>query len=111
MRTLAKSQIEKLKSVYMELDKEILCEIFSTIIYRLSQNGISVQIPILPQSKIDYLIENGLFELADATLKEPITEKIRIDCSKHDDDILLEFIHKVMRIKESEVKHEKLRKN
>lgn len=102
MRSLEKYQIKGLKSAYMELDKDILCEIFATIIYRLSNNGISVQIPIFPQSKIDYLIESGFAEWIDAISKEPIAGKIRIDYSKHDEDILLEFMRKVMRFKESE---------
>lgn len=88
----------------MELDKDILCEIFATLIYRLSNNGVSVEIPILSQDKIDFLIENGIAEWIeiDKISKEPISEKIRIDYSKHDDEILCEFMHKVMRFKESE---------
>lgn len=101
MRTLAKSQIKKLKSTYMELDKDILCEVFATIIYELSNEGVSVQIPILTQSKIDYLIENGFVEWVDAISKESMADRIRIDFSKHDDGILHEFMRKVMRFKES----------
>lgn len=102
MRTLEKTKITRLKSVYIELDKDILCEILATIICRLSKSGIFVDTRILPQSKIEYLIENGFAEWIDKITKEPISEKIRIDFSKHDDDILLKFIHNIMRMKESE---------
>ena len=102
MRTLAKAQINKLKSAYLELNKDILCEIFAAIIYRLSNNGVSVEIPILSQSKIDYLAESGLAKWVDGTSKKPIAGNIKIDFSKHDDEILHEFMRKVMSFKESE---------
>lgn len=106
MRTLAKARIKDLKSAYIELDKDILCELLATIIYILSQNGISVDIKMLSQNQIKHLIDNGLHVEADEILKKPIIDKIHVDCSKHDDDILLEFIHKVMSVKESEVNNE-----
>lgn len=102
MRTLEKQRIKSLKRVYMELDKDDLCEILAKIICYLSRNGIYVKIPILMQSKIEDLIESGLIKSSDEISKEPIADKIRIDYTKHDDEILLEFMHKVMSLKESE---------
>lgn len=102
MRTLTKQKIKSLKSVYMELDKDDLCEILATIIYYLSGNGIYVRIPIITQSKIEDLIERDFIESADQISKKPIADKIRISYEKHDDEILLEFMHKVMSLKESE---------
>lgn len=105
MRTLTKQRIKRLKSVYMELDKDDLCEILATVICCLSGNGIFVKIPILTKSKIEDLIERGFIESADEIPKEPIADKIRISYSKHDDEVLLEFMHKVMKFKESEGNH------
>lgn len=102
MRTLAKAMINDMKNAYNDLDKDILCELLATIIYILSKNGISIDMRMLSQNQIKYLIDNGLNVEADEILKKPIIDKIHVDYSKHDDDILLEFMHKIMKMNEGE---------
>lgn len=98
MRTLEKSSINSMKSDYSKLEKDTLSEVLATIIYFLSRNGISVDITELNPKWKECVDNEFLREAVEELNKKPVHEKIRINYSKHDDDVLLEFIHKVKKM-------------